>query len=95
MPLGTWGDEDPVSANVPAWCLSLPGRAEPLLDKKGSEPMAVAGLRKLPAMLTLCRAFDNGLISENTGMQVSPHAASISGPTAFWNRGSGSRPGIS
>ena len=32
MPLGTWGDEDPVSVNVPAWCLSLPGRAEPLLE---------------------------------------------------------------
>ena len=87
VPLGTWGDEDPVDLAVPAYCLTLPGRAEPLLDKKGSEPMAVAGLRKLPAVLTLCRAFDNGLISENTGMQVSPHAASISGPTAFLESG--------
>ena len=87
MPLGTWGDEDPVSVNVPAYCLALPGREEPLLDKKGAEPMAVAGLRKLPAVLTLCRAFDSGLIGENTGMQVSPHAASISGPTAFLESG--------
>ena len=87
IPLGTWGDEDPVEVNVPAWCLSLPGRTEPLLDKKGSEPMAVAGLRKLPAVLTLCRAFDNGLISESTGMQVSPRAASILGPTAFLESG--------
>ncbi len=87
MPLGTWGDEDPVSANVPAWCLSLPGREEPLLDKKGGEAMAVAGLRKLPAVLTLCRAFDKGLISESVGMQVSPHAASIPGPTAFLESG--------
>lgn len=87
MPLGTWGDEDPVSVNVPAWCLSLPGREEPLLDKKGGEAMAVAGLRKLPAVLTLCRAFDKGLISESAGMQVSPHAASIPGPTAFLESG--------
>ena len=87
MPLGTWGDEDPVSVNVPAYCLSLPGREEPLLDKKGGETMAVAGLRKLPAVLTLCRAFDKGLISESAGMQVSPHAASIPGPTAFLESG--------
>lgn len=87
LPVGTWGEEGPGDLNVPAWCLSLPGRAEPLLDKKGSEPMAVAGLRKLPAVLTLCRAFDSGLISESTGMQVSPHAASISGPTAFLESG--------
>ena len=87
VPLGTWGDQDPVSVNVPAYCLSLPGREEPLLDKKGAEPMAVAGLRKLPAVLTLCRAFDKGLISESAGMQVSPHAASIPGPTAFLESG--------
>ena len=87
VPLGTWGEGDPVDLDVPAYCLSLPGRAEPLLEKKGKEPMAVAGLRKLPAVLTLCRAFDGGLISESTGMQVSPHAASISGPTAFLEAG--------
>ena len=87
VPLGTWGEGEPVDLDVHAYCLSLPGRAEPLLEKKGNEPMAVAGLRKLPAVLTLCRAFDSGLISESTGMQVSPHAASISGPTAFLEAG--------
>ncbi len=87
VPLGSWGDEDPVSVKVSAYCLTLPGRAEPLLDKKGTEAMAVAGLRKLPAVLTLCRAFDSGLIAESTGMQVSPRAASISGPTAFLESG--------
>ena len=87
LPVGTWGEGEPVEVAAPAWCLTLPGREEPLLDKKGSEPMAVAGLRKLPAVLTLCRAFDKGLISESTGMQVSPHAASIPGPTAFLESG--------
>ena len=87
LPVGTWGDEDPVSANVPAYCLTLSGREEPLLDKKGTEAKAVAGLRKLPAVLTLCRAFDSGLIAESAGMQVSPHAASIPGPTAFLESG--------
>ena len=85
-PVGTWGEE-PVSADAPAWCLMLPGREEPLLDKKGSDGMAVAGLRKLPAVLTLCRAFDSGLIQESAGMQVSPRAASIPGPTAFLEAG--------
>ena len=37
LPLGTWGEEDPVSVSVPAYCLSLPGRAEPLLEKQGTE----------------------------------------------------------
>ena len=87
LPVGTWGEGDPVDLDVPAWCLSLPGREEPLLDKKGSEAKAVAGLRKLPAVLTLCRAFDSGLIAENAGMQVSPRAASVSGPTAFLESG--------
>ena len=87
LPLGTRAAEDPVSANVPAYCLALPGREEPLLDKKGTEAMAVAGLRKLPAVLTLCRAFDRGLVAESAGMQVSPRAASISGPTAFLEAG--------
>lgn len=41
VPLGTWGEnEEVVAADVPAYCLSLPGRAEPLLEKKGNEPMA-------------------------------------------------------
>jgi D-alanyl-D-alanine carboxypeptidase (penicillin-binding protein 5/6) len=87
LPVGAWGEEEPVSVNAPAWCLILPGREEPLLDKKGSEGMPVAGLRKLPAVLTLCRAFDGGLISESTGMQVSPRSASIPGPTAFLEAG--------
>ena len=87
VPLRTWGEEDPVDSAVPAYCLMLSGRAEPLLDRKGTEAKAVAGLRKLPAVLTLCRAFDSGLIVESTGMQVSPHAASISGPTAFLESG--------
>ena len=87
LPLGTRAAEDPVSANVPAYCLALPGREEPLLDKKGTEAMAVAGLRKLPAVLTLCRAFDRGLVAESAGMQASPRAASISGPTAFLEAG--------
>ena len=87
LPLGTRAAENPVSANVPAYCLALPGREEPLLDKKGTEAKAVAGLRKLPAVLTLCRAFDRGLVAESAGMQVSPRAASISGPTAFLEAG--------
>lgn len=86
LPVGSLGAEE-VSPSVPGYALVLPGRAEPLLEKKGAEAMAVAGLRKLPAVLTLCRAFDSGLIQESAGMQVSPRAAGISGPTAFLEAG--------
>ena len=88
LPVSAWGEgEEAVSVSAPGYCLLLPGRGEPLLEKKGDEPMEVAGLRKLPAVLTLCRAFDSGLIEDAAGMQVSPRAAGISGPTAFLEAG--------
>ena len=86
LPVGSWGEEE-IAPKVSGYCLILPGRGEALLEKKGTEPTAVAGLRKLPAVLTLCRAFDSGLIQESTGMQVSPRAAAIPGPTAFLESG--------
>ena len=88
FPMSAGGEgEEAVSVSAPGYCLLLPGRGEPLLEKKGDEPMEVAGLRKLPAVLTLCRAFDSGLIEDTAGMQVSPRAAGISGPTAFLEAG--------
>ena len=57
LPVGTWGEGEPVEVSAPAWCLTLPGRAEPLLDKKGTEAMSVAGLRKLSAEHELSKSF--------------------------------------
>lgn len=58
-----------------------------LEEKNSDEAYSVAGLCKLPAILTLCRAFDNGLIDEAASMQVSQKASKVSGPTAFLNPG--------
>ncbi|MBQ7278382.1 MAG: D-alanyl-D-alanine carboxypeptidase [Clostridia bacterium] len=78
---------DPVDMNVPAYCLLLPGHPEPLLERQGEKELPAAGLRKLPALVTLCRAFDNGVIAESASMQVSSRAAKITGPTAFLESG--------
>ncbi len=58
-----------------------------LWAKEADTSYAVAGLSKLPAILTLAQAFDDGLITESTLMQVSRHADSITGPTAFLEGG--------
>lgn len=48
---------------------------------------AVAGLSKLPAILTIAQAMDEGSVRADTVMRVSTHAASIPGPTAFLDGG--------
>ena len=62
-------------------------------ENDADEWLNVAGLTKLPAVLTLCLAFDKGLIDENAGVTVSGAAASIGGPTAFLKRGETIRAG--
>ena len=56
-------------------------------ENHADEWLNVAGLTKLPAVLTLCLAFDKGLIRDDDTIQVSANAASIDGPTAFLKRG--------
>ncbi|MDO4544384.1 MAG: hypothetical protein Q4C01_07505 [Clostridia bacterium] len=56
---------------------------EPIEEKNSQERYSVAGLCKLPAIVTLAEAFDKGVIKPDTEMQVSQKAASIAGPTAF------------
>ena len=56
-------------------------------ENNADEWLNVAGLTKLPAVLTLCLAFDNGLIDENAEIKVSANAASIGGPSAYLNKG--------
>ena len=68
--------------------LLMPLHSGTVLEERNSdEAYSVAGLCKLPAILTLCRAFDNGLIDEAASMQVSQKASKVSGPTAFLNAG--------
>ncbi|MBQ2518184.1 MAG: hypothetical protein II536_05080 [Clostridia bacterium] len=46
-------------------------------------PVEAAGLRRLPALLAVCRAFDGGEITESTPLRVSERAARERGATAF------------
>ena len=69
-------------AEAQAYCVGVPyGNA--VSEQNADASLGVAGLGKLPAVLTLCRTFDNGLLSEDAQVTVSKHAASIGGPTAF------------
>lgn len=63
------------------------GQEGVLLGQQSDILQPVAGLSKLPAILTLCRAFDEGIIQGETVMSVSRRGASISGPTAFLEPG--------
>ena len=47
----------------------------------------IAGLSRLPAILTLCLAFDDGILKEDAVISVSNRAAGLSGPTAFLEKG--------
>lgn len=58
-----------------------------LWAKEADAPKSVAGLGKLPAILTLTQAADDGTIALDDKMQVSAHAAGVSGPTAFLSDG--------
>lgn len=71
----------------PAYCVK-PLHADLIVAEHNSEEwLNVAGLTKLPGVLTLCAAFDKGLIDENASVQVSAKAASIGGPSAYLKKG--------
>lgn len=58
-----------------------------LSEHNADERYSAAGLSKLPALITLCYAFDNGWIDPNDTVTCSELACSASGPTAFLERG--------
>ena len=60
---------------------------ETLFDLYADVPYDVAGLVKLPAILTLCQAIDEGMIRADAEMTVTMRAAKIGGPTAFLEEG--------
>ncbi len=68
--------------------LLMPLYGESALEESHSdEPFPVAGLAKLPAILTLCRAFDTSLLHPDKEMEVSKRASKVGGPTAFLEAG--------
>ncbi len=74
-------------SSIAAYCIR-PIHSDLIISESHSDEwMNVAGLTKLPAVLTLCLAFDKGLIDENASVNVSAKAASIDGPSAYLERG--------
>ena len=70
-----------------AYCVISPQSKETIADYQADEALGVAGLSKLPAILTLCTAVDRGLISKDVTISVGSVAASIGGPSAYLKRG--------
>ena len=58
-----------------------------LWTRNADQAYSVAGLSKLPAILTLAQAFDDGSLREENEIRVSSRAANVSGPTAFLSEG--------
>lgn len=65
-----------------------PLHSDMILSEQNADAwLNVAGLTKLPAVLTLCNAFDKGLLDDQTVITVSAKAASITGPSAYLKKG--------
>lgn len=73
-------------AEAQAYCVCA-AHGQTVSEQNADEALGVAGLSKLPAVLTLCRTFDNGLLSPDAVVSVGKRAASIGGPTAFLKPG--------
>ena len=58
-----------------------------LKQKYADERLPAAGLSKLPALLTVCDAFDAGKLKDETVVSVNEEAARIKGTTAFLKDG--------
>jgi D-alanyl-D-alanine carboxypeptidase (penicillin-binding protein 5/6) len=54
-----------------------------IFEKNADEAVEFAGLKRLPALLAVCRAFDEGAITPDSAVTVSEKAAEIRGATAF------------
>lgn len=58
-----------------------------IYGERAEETFPIAGVAKLPAILTLAQSFDDGSIAPDIEMQTSRMAAGITGPTAFLEAG--------
>ena len=54
-----------------------------ICERNSSEAVEFAGLKRMPALLAVCRAFDSGDIKPDTVVTVSNRAAAVRGATAF------------
>ncbi len=70
-----------------AYCVLSPQANATISEQSADEPTGVAGLAKLPAVLTLCYAVDRGLLAPDTIVSVGMRAAQIGGQTIFLKNG--------
>ena len=77
------------SADGPTLCYCIrPIHSDPIIaESNADEWQNVAGLTKLPAVLTLCLAVDKGLLDENAVVTVGANAATQGGPSAYLKKG--------
>ena len=77
------------SADGPTLCYCIrPLHSDLIIAESNADAWEnVAGLTKLPAVLTLCLALDKGLIDENATVTVGANAASQGGPSAYLKKG--------
>ena len=72
---------------ISAYCVITPQSPETVSSFRADDAVGVAGLVKLPAILTLCLAVDRGLLSPDTVVTVGHGAAAIGGPSAYLKQG--------
>lgn len=77
------------SADGPTLCYCIRPIHSDLIvaESNADEWQNVAGLTKLPAVLTLCLAVDKGLLDENATVTVGSNAAAQGGPSAYLKKG--------
>lgn len=77
------------SADGPTLCYCIrPIHSDLIIaESNADEWQNVAGLTKLPAVLTLCLAVDKGLLDENAVVTVGANAATQGGPSAYLKKG--------
>ncbi len=66
-----------------AYCVLSPQTSETISEFQANEAFSVAGLAKLPAILTLCFAVDRGLLVPDAAVTVGMRATTIGGPSAY------------
>ncbi len=67
----------------PSYCIMPLHSDKVIAQRNADEWLNIAGLTKLPAVLTICSAVDRGLLDENAEVQVSAKAAGVGGPSAY------------
>ena len=70
-----------------AYCVVSAGANESISEYNADESTGVAGLSKLPAVLTLCRAVDRSLLPLDAEITVGKRASEIGGPSAYLKSG--------